>query len=203
MTNDDMTQVRRVRTCLVNHGLAWNNAAAPVGAVDRDHRFGAGIDEARGHGIGTESREERQHDCADPRHGKESDDGLGNVRQIDGNDVAWSEPKPAQARGQTTDLLVELSICPGELLAVLAAPLKQRLLSGRCPTPFVEAIEYDIGVSADAPTRAFVAARFVDGLCERLGETIVNELEQLSIESFRLGDPRRGGRRNRRRRTDA
>ena len=188
MADDDVLEARHARARLVDDLLGGDDAPAPQRAVDRDDGLGLGVVEPGDDGVGAEPGEQRQHDRPDPGNCQQRDGRLGDVGQIDRDDVAGADAQPPQARGHARDLLGELGIGERQPIAVLTEPFERGLAGGRRISPFVEAVQHDVGAAADAPARPLDAARRIHDRAERLQEAIVDVLQEAAIERLGLGD---------------
>src|SRR6185312_2862181 len=125
----------------------------------RNHGSGLAMVEARQDGSGTETREQRHHDRADLEDRKESNKGFGQVGYVDRNHIALADTELNQRPCKAIDLTGKFPVAHRPLLAlVLALPDQERLVPDRRAAMPVDAVEDDVGGSADTPSRPGMAA---------------------------------------------
>ena len=172
----------------VQHRLHDAGRAAPPGAVHRQHCLGFAIVQAGHDGLRPEARKQGHQHGANFQYGKEGDEGLRQVGQVQADPVALADVQRLQGPGQAADFGIKLAVAQGlAVFRVFTLPDQEGLLPHRRAAVPVQAVEHDVGGAADAPACPLDAARGVEHLGVGFIKSHVAEVEHLLHQPGRVG----------------
>lgn len=167
---------------LVDNLLGANDLAASLALVGRDDDLGIGVDDAICQRAGREAGEDDRVACADPGHGQEGHDRLGDHRQVQGDGVALFDAVLLEDVRQAGNFTQELAVGDGPALAGLVGFVVDGWLVGVLECVSVDAVVGRVQLALQEPSGVSVLQRAgFDGLeitvpCKQLACHLTPEL---------------------------
>src|SRR4029453_10073983 len=126
---DHVLDRRTLSQGLVGVRLERDDGPAAVAAARGDQDPGPRIDDSVAGPLGREPAEHHRVRGADPRAGKHRDRELGDHAQVDRDPITPADAEPLEGVREPADLVEELLIRDGPLLARLALPVEGDLVA--------------------------------------------------------------------------
>ena len=152
LEHDAVADVRALLEGLVDDLLGANELSTTLALVRGDDDPAVSVDDTVTEGVRRETGEDDGVHGANARAGKESNDGLGNHGQVDGNSVALLDTLALEDPGETGDLPLELAVRDGAALVGLVGLVDDGDLVRVLESVTVDAVERRVQLASEKPS---------------------------------------------------